>query len=76
MEESFFLNIYDLAFNAKSAEVFNEIAENITIILKAYACSIWINNYKVENTETRLGYYEDKNQDNISQIDYDLSYKT
>ena len=76
MEESFFLNIYDLAFNAKSAEVFNEIAENITIILKAYACSIWINNYKVENTETRLGYYEDKNHDKLSQIDYDLSYKT
>lgn len=76
MEENLFLNIYDLAFNAENGEVFNDIARKITISLKAYGCSIWINNFKVHNTETRLGYYEDRNHNNLSQIDYDVSYKT
>ncbi len=75
-EINLFFDIYDLAFDAKDPEVFNDIVEKVAIFLRAFSCSLWINNFRAVETETRLGYYGVENNQNISQLDYNISYKT
>lgn len=71
-----FLNIYELAFGARDAEIFNNVAEEITSFLGAFSCSIWIKNFRAIETETRLAYYNVKKNQEISQLDYDISCQT
>lgn len=75
-EANLLLAIYDLVFGAKDPGVFNDIAEKVVIFLKAFSCSLWINNFRAIETETRLGYYSSEDNREISQLDYDISYKT
>ncbi len=75
-EINLFFDIYDLAFDAEDPGIFNDIAEKVATFLKAFSCSLWINNFKVIGTETRLGYYGNQNNQDISQLDYNISCKT
>ncbi|HZK57994.1 MAG TPA: PP2C family protein-serine/threonine phosphatase [Clostridia bacterium] len=75
-EVNLFFDIYNLVFEVESPEIFNGIAEKIVAFLGAFSCSLWISDFEVAGTETRLGYYGHQNSKNIGQCDYDISCKT
>ncbi|MFW5648810.1 MAG: PP2C family protein-serine/threonine phosphatase [Candidatus Alkaliphilus sp. MAG34] len=75
-EINLFFDIYDLAFDAAKPEIFNDIVEKVVAYLGASSCSLWINNPEIAGTETKLGYYNNGNDKDISQLDYGISCRT
>ncbi len=68
--KSLLLNIYDFAFRGRGMEIFDSIAREIGVFFEANSCSLWINHPNIPKTETRIGYYQKNQRENLSQLDY------
>lgn len=75
-ETGLFLDIYDLAFDVADPEIFNIIAKRVAIFFGAFSCSLWVDDFRVIETETKLGYYSAEDSQDVSQLDYDISCGT